>query len=113
MSALALDAWIDVCAVDDIPPRGARRIARANAPIAVFRTGDDTIYALEDRCPHKQGPLSMGIVHDASVTCPLHAMRISLITGELMGADTGKGCATVVRVRVVAGRVELPAEALL
>lgn len=114
MSALALDApWIDVCALEDIPVRGARRIAGASAPIAIFRTGDDKVYALEDRCPHKQGPLSMGIVHDASVTCPLHAMRISLATGELMGADAGKGCATVVKVRVVSGRVELSGEALL
>lgn len=114
MSALAIDAlWIDVCAVDDIPLRGARRIAGAGSPIAVFRTGDDQVYALEDRCPHKQGPLSTGIVHDASVTCPLHTMRISLVTGELMGADAGKGCAGVVRVRVVSGRVQLSAEALL
>lgn len=114
MSALANDAaWIDVCAVEDIPVLGARRIAGAGAPIALFRTNDDRIYALEDRCPHKQGPLSMGIVHDSSVTCPLHAMRISLVTGELMGADAGKGCAGIIKVRVVLGRVQLAAEALL
>ena len=114
MSALVRDdRWIDICAVEDVPLRGARRIAGATSPIAVFRTGDHQIFALEDRCPHKQGPLSMGIVHDASVTCPLHAMRISLATGELMGADAGKGCAQVVKVRVVSDRVQLPAEALL
>lgn len=114
MSTLTNDTvWIDVCAVEDIPLRGARRIAGAKAPIAVFRAHDDQVYSLEDHCPHKHGPLSMGIVHDTSVTCPLHAMRISLISGELMGADAGKGCAGVIRVRVVAGRVELPSEALL
>lgn len=113
MTTATLDQlWIDICSVTDIPMRGARRVAGRNAPIALFRTSDNAIYALEDRCPHKQGPLSMGIVHDASVTCPLHAMRISLATGELMGADAGKGCAPVVKVRVVAGRVELAAEAL-
>src|SRR5262245_14107531 len=114
MSALSLDCvWIDVCGLDDIPLRGARRIAGMKAPVAVFRTGDDQVYALVDRCPHKQGPLSMGIVHDASVTCPLHAMRVSLVTGELMGADAGKGCAPVVKVRVVARRVQVSGEALL
>lgn len=114
MSVLAVDAhWIDVCAVEDIPVRGARRIAGGKTPIAVFRTSDDQVHALEDKCPHKQGPLSMGIVHDASVTCPLHAMRISLVTGEPMGADAGKGCARVIKVRSVAGRVQLSAEALL
>jgi nitrite reductase (NADH) small subunit len=114
MTTLSLDVvWIDACALEDIPVRGARRISGMKAPIAVFRTSDDQVHALEDRCPHKQGPLSMGIVHDTSVTCPLHAMRISLVTGELMGADAGKGCATVVKVRVVAGRVQLSSEALL
>jgi nitrite reductase (NADH) small subunit len=113
MSIATLDnLWIDVCAIADIPVRGARRINGARSPIAVFRTGDDGIHALEDRCPHKQGPLSMGIVHDASGTCPQHAMRISLVTGELMGADAGKGCAGVVQVRVVDGRILLPAGAL-
>ena len=114
MSVLAIDTnWVDVCAVDDIPPRGARRIAGVRSPIAVFRTGDDQVYALVDRCPHEQGPLSMGIVHDASVTCPLHAMRISLVTGELMGADAGKGCASVIKARVISGRVQLLAGGLL
>jgi len=113
MTALALDTlWMDVCAVDDIPLRGARRIAGATSPIAIFRTGDNKVHALEDRCPHRNGPLSMGIVHDESVTCPLHAMRISLVTGQLMGADAGKGCATVITVSVVGDRVHLPAEAL-
>jgi nitrite reductase (NADH) small subunit len=113
MSTAALDdLWIDVCALADIPIRGARRISGVRSPVALFRTGDDVVYALEDRCPHKQGPLSMGIVHDASVTCPLHAMRISLVTGQLMGADAGKGCAPVVEVRVVGGRIQLPAAAL-
>jgi nitrite reductase (NADH) small subunit len=111
-TAILTQLWLDVCAITDIPLRGARSIAGRNGPIALFRTGDDSIHALEDRCPHRQGPLSMGIVHDDSVTCPLHAMRISLITGELMGADAGKGCAPIVKVRVISGRVELAAEAL-
>ncbi len=110
MSALAVDATGSMSARWRIFPceaPGASRAARQ--PIAVFRTGDDQVHALEDKCPHKQGPLSMGIVHDASVTCPLHAMRISLVTGELMGADAGKGCARVIKVRSVAGRVQLSA----
>jgi nitrite reductase (NADH) small subunit len=104
--------WIDICAVSDIPPRGARRIMGATRPIAVFRTGVDEIFALVDRCPHKQGPLSMGIVHDRSVTCPLHNQRIDLGTGELMGADAGKGCAPRIEVRVADGRVLIAAGAL-
>jgi nitrite reductase (NADH) small subunit len=113
MSAtLANILWTDVCAFGEIPRRGARRIETARGPIAVFRTGDDRVLALIDRCPHKQGPLSMGIVHGHSVTCPLHARVIDLATGELTGADSGKGCTPRIAVRVEAGRVLLDARAL-
>ena len=83
--------WIDDRPVDDIPRRGARCVATPHGEIAVFRTADDRVFALEDRCPHKGGPLSQGIVHGAAVTCPLHNWVISLETGEALGADEGCG----------------------
>ncbi len=55
--------WIDVGLVADIPPMGARVVRSAGGDIAVFRTADDQVFALYDRCPHKGGPLSEGIVH--------------------------------------------------
>ncbi len=112
MSVVMDRPWVDVCAMADIPQRGARRMAGANGPIAIFRTGDDQIFALIDRCPHKQGPLSMGIVHGASVTCPLHGRNVDLATGQLTGADASQGCAPRIDVRVIDGRVEIIAEAL-
>lgn len=99
--------WRDICALDDIPQRGARRVEGGAEPIAVFRTGDDRVFALVDRCPHKHGPLSMGIVHGHSVTCPLHAWVIDLSSGEPTGADSGKGCAPKIEARVQDGRVLL------
>ena len=105
-------SWIDVCALDDVPMRGARRIVLGGEPVAIFRTGDDRIFALVDRCPHKGGPLSMGIVHGHSVTCPLHAMVIDLASGEPTGADAGKGCAPKLAVRVEGPRILLDARAL-
>jgi nitrite reductase (NADH) small subunit len=104
--------WLDVCALEDIPLRGARRIGNAAKPVAIFRAGDNEVFALVDRCPHKQGPLSMGIVHGSSVTCPLHGMKIDLATGEPMGADRGKGCAPRIDVRLEYGRVFIDASAL-
>lgn len=101
------DVWIDLCALEDVPARGARRVTIGPEPIAVFRTGDDRVFALVDRCPHKHGPLSMGIVHGASVSCPLHAWVIDLQSGEALGADAGKGCAPSVPVRVAEGRILL------
>jgi nitrite reductase (NADH) small subunit len=81
--------WIRIGSINDIPRRGARCVASPRGRIAVFRTGDDQIFATEDRCPHKGGPLSQGIVHGTSVTCPLHNWVISLKTGEAQGADHG------------------------
>lgn len=83
-------AWVDIGALDDIPRQGARIVKTKRGCIAVFRTAGDEVFALDDRCPHKGGPLSQGIVHDKSVTCPLHNWVISLDTGVALGADKGR-----------------------
>jgi nitrite reductase (NADH) small subunit len=82
--------WIDIAPLNDIPQRGARMIKTALGCVAVFRTGDDEVFALENACPHKAGPLAEGIVHGTSVTCPLHNWVISLETGEAQGDDEGR-----------------------
>jgi len=97
--------WTDICAVADIPRRGARVVKAPGGDIAVFRTADDQVFALNDHCPHKGGPLSQGIVHDTGVTCPLHNWVIDLETGRARGAD--EGCAHKVPVEVIDGRVRL------
>jgi nitrite reductase (NADH) small subunit len=105
-------SWLDLCALEEVPLRGARRVVIGAHPVGVFRTSDDRVFALIDRCPHKHGPLSMGIVHGARVTCPLHAWAIDLATGEPTGADAGKGCAPRLLVRLEAGRILLDATSL-
>jgi nitrite reductase (NADH) small subunit len=109
MNALVKDPmlWTDVGAVTDVPLRGSRRVPTADGDIAIFRTGDGKVFALRDRCPHKGGPLSQGIVHGHAVTCPLHNWSIELATGEAMGADRGTGCAPVVPLEVREGRLFL------
>ena len=89
--------WIHVGNIDDIPQRGSRCVKNGEMTIALFRTADDRIFALEDRCPHGNGALSQGIVHDGSVTCPLHNWVISLKTGDAQGADEGKAAAYPIR----------------
>jgi nitrite reductase (NADH) small subunit len=91
--------WIAIGSLTDIPQRGARCIETQDGKIAVFRTGDDRVFAIDDACPHKGGPLSQGIVHGNSVTCPLHNWVISLESGQAQGADEG-------RVRTVPVKVE-------
>lgn len=74
--------WRRVGHMADIPKLGARRVQVGDLKIAIFRTADDQFFALEDRCPHLGGPLSEGIVHGTSVTCPLHNLVVGLKTGE-------------------------------
>lgn len=97
--------WLDVGADDAIPLRGARRFMLDDTPIAIFRAGDGELFALIDRCPHRGGPLSEGIVHGRSVTCPLHNWVISLETGAAQGAD--HGCTTSLALTVRDGRVNV------
>ena len=82
--------WIAIGSITDIPRRGARCVDTPEGKVAVFRTADDRVFAIDDHCPHKGGPLSQGIVHGASVTCPLHNWVISLESGKAQGAELGK-----------------------
>ncbi|MGL1921025.1 MAG: nitrite reductase small subunit NirD [Hyphomicrobiales bacterium] len=82
--------FIKVGTVNDIPLRGARQVQYGDTTIAVFRNAQSKIFALEDKCPHSGCPVSNGIVHDTSVTCPIHNWVVSLETGDALGADEGK-----------------------
>ena len=83
-------SWIDIGALTDVPVRGARIVKTSMGCVAVFRTAEDEVFATSSSCPHKGGPLSEGIVHGKSVTCPLHNWVFSLETGEAQGADEGQ-----------------------
>ena len=85
-----MSQWIDIAALEDIPQRGARLVKTALGCVAVFRPAEDTVFALDNACPHKAGPLAEGIVHGTSVTCPLHNWVISLETGQAQGEDDGE-----------------------
>lgn len=87
MSRTSEPDWVDVGALGDIPRRGARVVKTEAGCIAVFRTADDSVFALDDRCPHADGPLSQGIVHGWHVTCPLHNWVISLEDGTVGGEE--------------------------
>ena len=97
--------WIDIAALNDIPQLGSRVVKTDTVQIAVFRTAGDEVFALKDECPHRKGPLSQGIVHDATVTCPLHNWKIDLASGEAKAPD--EGCTRSYPVKVENGRVYL------
>ena len=103
--------WIEIGPLDGIPRLGSRVVRTASGDIAVFRTGDDEVFALDDRCPHKGGPLSQGIVHNKRVTCPLHNWVISLETGMALGAD--EGSVRTFALKVEGGKLLISSEALV
>ena len=106
-----MTAWKPICRVDDIPVLGARRVQRAQGlEVAVFRTEADEVFALLDRCPHKGGPLSQGIVFGSSVACPLHNWTIGLCDGQAAAPD--EGCTPRFQVKVEDGQVFLDADEL-
>jgi nitrite reductase (NADH) small subunit len=95
--------WTEVGHIDDIPLAGARVVNTAQGRIALFRTGDDKVWALHDKCPHKGGPLSQGMVYGHKVACPMHNLSIDLETGEAVAPDTG--CAATYPVKIEGGAV--------
>ena len=98
--------WQKICLASDIPMLGARRVARRSGiDVALFRTDGDQVFALLDRCPHKGGPLSQGIVFGTSVACPLHNWTIAMDDGCARAPD--EGCAQKFSVQVIAGDVYL------
>ena len=103
--------WTAICRIDDIPRLGARRVARPQGvAVAVFRTADNRVHALLDRCPHKGGPLSQGIVFGDAVACPLHNWTIALADGRARAPD--EGCTPAFACRVQDGQVWLDATEL-
>ena len=103
--------WKLICRVDDIPVLGSRRVARdQGVAVAVFRNSEDKVFALLDRCPHKGGPLSQGIVFGESVACPLHNWTIGLSDGTARAPD--HGCTPSFACQVEGGQVFLDAEEL-
>ncbi|SIR37323.1 assimilatory nitrite reductase (NAD(P)H) small subunit [Rhizobium sp. RU20A] len=101
--------FIAIGHIDDIPLRGARCVKTPDGKIAVFRTAENEVFAIEDQCPHKGGPLSQGIVHGNAVTCPLHNWVISLESGKALGAD--EGAVRTIPVRNIDGQLSIALEA--
>lgn len=97
--------WQDICSLEDINPLGSRVIAGPRGDIALFRAADDEVFALDDRCPHKGGPLSQGLIFGKRVACPLHNWQIELDSGNAVAPD--EGCAHRHPVKVENGRVLL------
>lgn len=105
MRAMTQETWIDLGAAGDVPRLGAKRFRLGKETIAVFRTSTDEYFAVIDRCPHKGGPLSEGIVSGRTVACPLHGWVIALDNGRAVAPD--EGCVATLPLRLVGGCVHV------
>jgi nitrite reductase (NADH) small subunit len=103
-----MSKWLKTCVVADIPRLGARVVRHGDEDIALFRTAQDKVFALRDKCPHKGGQLSQGIVFDEKVSCPMHGWQLYLESGEAVAPD--EGCARRYPVKVEGGMVFLQVE---
>lgn len=111
-AVMAVGEWLEVGKLDDIPRLGARVVRTAHGDVAVFRANDDHVFALDDRCPHKGGPLSQGIVFDHKVACPLHNWCIELNSGCAVAPDVGITRSHAVKVEDGVIYLQLPSAAL-
>lgn len=102
-------SWIQVGKLEDIPRQGSRVVKTATSEIALFRSISDQVFALDNRCPHKNGPLAQGIVHGTRVTCPLHSWVIDLESGSAVAPD--EGCAHRHEIKVESGQLWLAVKA--
>jgi nitrite reductase [NAD(P)H] small subunit len=102
---LRVMSWTRICRLEDIPQLGARVVKSAHGDIALFRNTEDEVFALQDKCPHKGGPLSQGIVFGRKVACPLHGWNIGLDDGNAVTPDVG--CARTFPVKIEGGTVYL------
>lgn len=101
-----MNDWTRICRLQDIPVLGSRRVQRpAGMDVALFRNAEDEVFALLDRCPHKGGPLSQGIVFGNSVACQLHNWTIGL--GNGCAREPDEGCTPAFQVKLDGGEVFL------
>ena len=97
--------WIAVANINEIPEMGSRVLFYKNEEIALFKTREGNVYAVNNLCPHKKGKLSEGLVHDGSVTCPLHNWVIDLETGVAKGEDNS--CTNIYETQIKSGLIYL------
>lgn len=98
-----MSSWTEIVALEEVPRLGSRVVEAGSLKIALFRTSNDQVFAIKNACPHKGGPLSEGIVHGTTVTCPLHNWKIDLASGEALSPD--QGCANTFPVKIENGQI--------
>lgn len=96
---MSASRWIRIAPIDAVPPREGRAVDVGSREIALFNLGDRFL-AIDNRCPHRGGPLADGILAGGAVVCPLHAWKVCLETGAVQQPGGASACLTTYPTRV-------------
>ena len=94
---------VKVTTMDELTPLIGKKVIVKDKQIVIFLTENGEVHAINNVCPHKEGPLSEGTVSGEYVYCPLHDQKIDLNTGEVQEPDTG--CVETYQVEIQDGDV--------
>src|SRR5262249_20117645 len=98
-------AFTKVATVQEVPQGQGKQVAVRGKILAGFNVGG-TVYAVDDTCPHRGGPLSEGALEGEQVTCPWHAATFDLKTGAHLSPPARSGVSCY-RVQVVGDEVQV------
>ncbi len=101
--------WHMICKDNEVPLLGGRTVLIGDTEVALLKLSTSETVAIENKCPHKGGPLSMGIVSGKSIICPIHNTRVSLINGSPEPACDNMATARVYEVKCEDGIIWIKA----
>ena len=78
---------LDLGPVENIPVGEGREYQIGHEEIAIFRARNNKIYAIQAKCPHRNGFLSDGMIGNGILVCPFHSYKFELASGKPLGND--------------------------
>jgi nitrite reductase (NADH) small subunit len=100
-------ATVNLGRLDKIAPGQGFCFIVGGEEVAVFRQRDGRVFATQNRCPHKNGPLSDGVIGSGKVICPLHAKKFDLATGN---GPEPQHCLKTYPIDIIEGEMHLQLE---
>ncbi|MBS1841454.1 MAG: nitrite reductase small subunit NirD [Acidobacteria bacterium] len=98
--------WLRVAPCDSIPVREGRVVEIASRQVAIFNLGERFV-AVENRCPHRGGPLADGIISGDTIVCPIHAWKFNVQTGVSVNHAESGVCLKSFPVQIEAGVISI------
>jgi len=86
-----MSTFVTACAAAELAPGTARTVTVGDKELALFNV-DGVVFAIDNTCPHRGGPLAEGEVEGCTVTCPWHAWTFDLKTGQSLTDDLAVTC---------------------